>query len=210
MIKMLLADDHAIIRFGLKQIITEAFSNVSIREATTFDEAIGIAGREPIDLLILDINLPGGNSIQMLDSIRLRQPKIKILIFSALEEQLYAINYLQAGADGFLQKSSEESEVKKAIETILGNEKYLSTSTRQRLLDKAGDNRHQNPFDSLSAREVDIMNQLIKGTPVAKIAEILNLHISTVSTYKTRLYTKLGVTNIIELLEKIKPHNFQA
>lgn len=132
MIHVLIADDHAIVRFGLKQIITAAFAPVFIRESSTFDDAVLLLEQQSFDLLILDINQPGGNSIQMLPAVRARQAAIKILIFSALDEQLHALNYLQAGADGYLKKPAEASEVALAITTVLKNEKYLSAAMRHR------------------------------------------------------------------------------
>lgn len=134
MIHVLIADDHAIVRFGLKQIITAAFAPVSIFESSTFDDAVELLEQQPFDLLILDINLPGGNGTHMLPVVKRRQAAIKVLIFSALDEQLHAINYLQAGADGYLKKSSEESEIKMAITTVLKNEKYLSIAMRPQWL----------------------------------------------------------------------------
>lgn len=208
MINILVADDHSIVRFGLKEIIAETYASATIEEAATFDNVISLLAQHSFDLLILDINLPGGNNLQMIDSVRLRQPDIKILMFSALDEALYAINYLQAGADGYLEKSSAEAEVKNAITTVMRNEKYMSPATRQQVLGKLNENKPENPFTELSAREIDVMNLLTKGIPIAKIAEMLNLHISTVSTYKTRVFTKLGVSNIIELLQKTKLYNF--
>lgn len=203
---ILIADDHAIVRFGLKQMIIAGFSPVMVTDVATFDDVITQLGSHSFDLLILDINLPGGNNLQMLDSIRLRQPFIKILIFSAFDEKLYALKYLQAGADGYLEKTSADAEVKNAVGTILRNEKYMSAFTRQQLLHKLDARGTQDPFAALSGRELDVMNLMTTGAPVTKIAEILHLHISTVSTYKTRIFTKLEVTNIVELVERIKLH----
>lgn len=204
---VLIADDHSIVRFGLKQMITAGFAPVAVKDAASFDDVIGLIAQYSFDLLILDINLPGGNTLQMLDSVRLRQPSIKILIFSAFDEKLYAINYLQAGADGYLEKTSAEGEVKNAISTIMRNEKYMSASTRRQLLQKFDAGKRQDPFTELSGRELDVMNLMINGTPVSKIAEMLHLHISTVSTYKSRIFTKLEVDNIVELLERVKLHS---
>lgn len=203
---ILIADDHAIVRFGLKQMIITGFSPVMVTDVATFDDVITQLGSHSFDLLILDINLPGGNNLQMLDSIRLRQPFIKILIFSAFDEKLYALKYLQAGADGYLEKTSADAEVKNAVGTILRNEKYMSAFTRQQLLRKLDARGTQDPFAALSGRELDVMNLMTTGAPVTKIAEMLHLHISTVSTYKTRIFTKLEVNNIVELVERIKLH----
>ncbi|MCW3466039.1 response regulator transcription factor [Chitinophaga nivalis] len=211
MMNVLIADDHAIIRLGLKLMIAPEFAPVTIAEAATFDEVIQLVSQQLFDLLILDINLPGGNNIHMLSSVRLRQPTLKVLIFSALDEQLYALNFLQAGADGYLQKSTAAEEVNQAIRVILKDEKYMSPATQQQLLQsKSGDKQLQNAFMELSAREIDVMNLLTRGIPIVKIAEILHVHISTVSTYKARLFAKLEVNNISELLQKARPYHFPA
>ncbi|SFD74535.1 two component transcriptional regulator, LuxR family [Chitinophaga sp. CF118] len=209
MINILVADDHSIVRYGLRKIVSALSTPSIVSTVETFDDVITIIGEKTFDLLILDINLPGGNSIQMLDAVRFRQPNIMILIFSAYDEKMYAIDYLLAGADGYLSKNSTEEETKLAISTLLNREKYMSASTRQLMLSKFSQNKNPqtNPFETLSVREVEVMNLLTKGIPLLKIAEMLHLQISTVSTYKTRIFAKLEVTTIIELLEKIRLHN---
>lgn len=204
MTKFLIADDHSIIRFGLKQIISTSFIPSSVKEASSFDEVVELVERNPFDLLVLDINLPGGTHLGMLETIRLRQPALKILVFSGFDEKVYAVKYLQAGADGYLEKSTSNVEIKNAISTILRNEKYMSPATRQQWLYRHGGQPPENPLTALSARETDVLNFLLQGHPVAKIAEMLSLHVSTVSTYKTRIYTKLEVQNLVELLQKVE------
>ncbi|AWO00639.1 DNA-binding response regulator [Chitinophaga alhagiae] len=204
MTNFLIADDHNIIRFGLKQIISTSFIPSTVKEAASFDEVVGLLEQRPFDLLILDINLPGGTHLAMLDAVRLRQPAIKILIFSASDEKVYAVKYLQAGADGYLEKSTSNVEIKNAISTILRNEKYMSPATRQQWLYRNSGQPRENPLSSLSARETDVLNFLLQGHPVAKIADMLSLHVSTVSTYKTRIYSKLEVQNLVELLQKVE------
>lgn len=206
---ILVADDHTIVRLGVTHIITTLTLPTVIHEAETFDQVITMLDKQPYDLLILDINIPGGNSLQMIDAVKLRQPKIKILIFSGYDEQLFAINYMQAGADGYLVKYSPEDEIRNAILTVLNQQKYMSAATREQMLNMLNTHREpvQNPLANLSGREIEVMNLLTKGIPVARIAEMLHLQVTTVSTYKTRVFEKLGISNIVELLEKVKMYS---
>jgi two-component system, NarL family, invasion response regulator UvrY len=206
---ILVADDHTIVRLGVMHIITTLTLPTEIHEADTFDQVITMLDKQPYDLLILDINIPGGNSLQMIDAVKLRQPRIKILIFSGYDEQLFAINYMQAGADGYLVKYSPEDEIRNAILTVLNHQKYMSAATREQMLNMLNTQREpvQNPLSALSGREIEVMNLLTKGIPVARIAEMLHLQVTTVSTYKTRVFEKLGISNIVELLEKVKMYS---
>ena len=201
---VLIADDHAIVRLGMKQIICSLPVAISVAEAKTFDEAISLIEAHTFDLLILDINMPGGNNLQMIYAVKLRQPAIRILVFSAYDEILHALNYLKAGADGYIEKNSPDEEFRVAINAVLTGEKYISKAVREQLIGKltGQQEHHSNPFAVLSPREIEVMNLLTKGHPLIKIAEILHLQLTTVSTYKTRIFEKVGVSNMIALMEK--------
>ncbi|TWF32638.1 LuxR family two component transcriptional regulator [Chitinophaga polysaccharea] len=204
MIHVLIADDHSIVRLGIKQIICSLPGNMHVTEARTFDETISFIEAQHYSLLILDINMPGGNNRQMIDAVKLRLPDVKILVCSAYEEMLYALNYLQSGADGYIEKNSIDEEFKIAINAVLGGEKYISKAVRDQLLRKytKQENLSPSPFSGLSSREIEVMNLLTKGFPLVKIAEILHLQLTTVSTYKARIFEKTGVRNVIALVEK--------
>lgn len=203
---ILIADDHTIVRLGVAHIISTLPLPATCVEAETFDKVIDLLETQLFDVLILDINIPGGNNLQMIDAVKLRQPQIKVLVFSGYDEQLFAINYMQAGADGYLMKYTAEEEIKHAIRTVLNEEKYMSAATRQQMLNMLNPQREVvvNPLSSLSAREIEVMNLMTKGMTIARIAEMLHLQVTTVSTYKTRIFEKLGTRNIVELLEKVK------
>ncbi len=203
---ILIADDHTIVRLGVLLVVKSMFLNAHIAEAETLAQVITQLEQRPFDLLILDINIPGGDNLQMIDAVRLRQPDIKILIFSGYEEQLFALNYIQAGADGYLVKYSSEDDIRTALRTVTNNEKYISANVKEQLLSRWQQQRpaSENPLNLLSGREREVLNLLIKGTNVAKIADILHLQITTVSTYKTRIFEKMGTTNLVELIDKVK------
>lgn len=207
MTSILIADDHTVVRYGTARILKDHFPDVSIDEAENFPRLITQLDNRKFDLLILDINIPGGNNLQMIDVIRLRQPGIRILVFSGYDEQVYALRCLQAGADGYLMKDSPEQEIRTAVSTILlKNEKYSSTAVKQDLLNNLIGKRpvSDNPLRTLTDRETEVLHQLIRGLSTAKIAAQLNLQVSTVSTYKTRVFDKMGVTNVVELAEKAR------
>lgn len=205
---ILIAEDHPIVRLGVSSIIEHMLNPVNIVEAEDLDQAVRQLTRTTFELLILDINIPGGNNLQMINTIRLRQPHIKILIFSAYDELLYGLNYLQAGANGYLSKNASEEEIENAIITVLNNEKYLSAAIKEQLMQRLSANTTlpllSNPLSTLSAREIEVMHLLLRGTGINHIAQVLNLQTTTISTYKNRIFGKLGISNIIELSEKVR------
>lgn len=204
--QVLIADDHSIVRYGTSLVIKEMLPAGTIREAHNFDQAVKLLDSDRFDLVVLDINIPGGNNLQMIDIVKLRQPHVKILIFSGYDEQLYALRYLQAGADGYVVKQAPEGELKAAIQTIQNNDKYISANVKQHLINglTAKNTAARNPLTGLSNREMEVMQQLVKGASVAEIGVALSLQISTVSTYKSRIFEKMEVTNIVDLVEKVK------
>lgn len=205
--KILLVDDHAIVQYGIIQLISHEFPETKICTAGNMDEMIQKLRQEKFDLLIMDINIPGGNNLQMVDIVKLRQPDIRILVFSGYDEEVYALRYLQSGVHGYLNKNNSEKELPNAIKAILNGEKYVSQAVRELLLNKATtDNAEEtrNPLRKLSNRELDVLQSLINGMSLSEIGSSLNLGVSTVSTYKQRIFEKLGIHNIIELVEKVK------
>jgi two-component system, NarL family, invasion response regulator UvrY len=203
--KILLVDDHAIVRYGLMQLICHEFPDIEISTAPNMDEMVIQLRQKRFDLLILDINFPGGNNLQMIDIVKLRQPDIRILIFSAYDETMYALHYLQAGASGYLNKNNSEKELPVAIRLVLAGERYISPVIKESLLSKTTDiSSIDNPLKKLSNREMEVLQSLVAGMTLGEIGGSLNLGISTVSTYKQRIFEKLGIRNIIELVEKVK------
>ncbi|MBP1650805.1 MAG: two component transcriptional regulator, LuxR family [Bacteroidetes bacterium] len=202
---ILVVDDQEVVRYGTTLILQKSIEDVHVSEAGSFEDTLKILSSKPFDLVILDIDMPGGNNHQMLDVIRLRHPDIKILIFSSYDEQIFGWRYLEAGADGFLSKKMGIEEIKNATKSLLRDEKYLSPALKQTLLNNITRKKNNiNPLDRLSNRESNIMQLLIKGLSVADIADKLSLQVSTVSTYKKRICEKLQVSNIVEMIEKVQ------
>ncbi len=203
---IIIAEDHAVVRIGTKHLLQTLIPDSEVTDVEDFNQIIESMNERFYDLLILDINIPGGNNTKMVETIRMKAPKTKILMFSSYDEQLYGLLYLQAGADGYLSKDAPEDEFKLAVQSVLSNRKYMSEDMQQININRLINPKEfvPDPVVTLSPRETDVMNLLKEGLGTAKIAEKLSLQLSTVSTYKARIFEKLGVKNIVELITKIK------
>lgn len=203
-IKILLADDHSVVRRGVALILRETFGNVTIAHAESFDEVLKLLPEEKPQVLVLDINLPGGNSATMVEKAKKVLPELKVLMFSAFDEEQYALRYLHAGADGYLNKLSSEDKIIEAIRTLLNGGKYISEKVKDKILENTIYNTPANPLELLSNREMEIAGMMADGLGNLEIANKLSIQMSTVSTYKNRIFEKLGVNNVISLVEKYR------
>jgi len=210
MIKILLADDHAVIRAGLKEYIRNIIPHSVIEETGDGDTAFAKIKHNDYALIILDINMPDTDSFGLVSNILAVKPGSRILIFSMNAEEIYARKYLKLGALGYLNKEASIDEVRKAIENVMDNKKYLSPSLTQRLIDRVltGNANNDNPFDVLSPRELEITRHLLKGESVSTIGSCLHLHTSTIGTHKARIFQKLHCKNSIEINALARLHNF--
>lgn len=201
--KILIADDHGIVRLGLSLMIKKLRPSAIIEETDDYRGLLDIIDKKQFDLIILDIKMPNGNFQETLDIIKIKYPKIKVLVFSAQDEQLYAIRYLKMGADGFLHKESNEEQIGEALEKMFDKGSYISNEVKDTMVFNTLNKRipSQNPIEVLSNREMDIAEKLIKGLSLTDISNDLNIHIASVSTYKTRLFKKLDVHTVPELIE---------
>lgn len=202
--RVLIADDHSVVRQGVSLILKEAFEGIELGHSETVEETVEMLKKKKYDILLLDINLPGGDSIEMVNDIRSAQEKIKILMFSAYDEEQYALRYIHAGVQGYLNKLSSEDKIIDAVNTVLSGEKYISSKVKDRIYENALNKIPDNPLDSLSNRELQIAGLLAKGEGNLEIANKLDIRMSTVSTYKSRIFEKLGVNNVVSLVEKFR------
>jgi two-component system, NarL family, invasion response regulator UvrY len=208
MTNILIAEDHPVVRMGVSLLLKDMYEEAVIEEAANADDLFKSLSEKTFDLLLLDINIPGGNSAKLVKLIKARQPGIPVLIFSSYEEDTYAMRYLKAGADGYIQKESEPAEIKKAIQKVLNHEIYTSDQVQQQLLKEMSGAHHSiGDISNLSDRELEIMNLLVKGLSSSEIKILLNIELSTISTYKARLFSKMGVTNVVKLVEKVNSLN---
>lgn len=201
----LVVDDHPSIRMSVKIMLNEIVPGARINEAPTFPDALAYLSAHSCDLIILDIGVPGGDHLGMVEKIRLLQ-KAPILIYSGYEEALYALPYVSAGAHGFVSKTSSEKEFREAVVAILNNRQYVSSTIQQQLLNvlKADRKDGYNPLGRLTDREADIMALVLQGLSSKEICSITNLKMSTVSTFKLNIFKKMEVSNSIDLYRKVE------
>jgi DNA-binding NarL/FixJ family response regulator len=197
--KMLIADDHQIVREGIAFLIRTEFMPVEIDECKDGPGAWEKIQANAYDLVVLDIGMPYMDPFTFLKKVFEHRPGQKILILTMNREDVYAKKYLQLGARGFVNKEAPSSEIRQAIVNILGNKRYMSTRVKDAMMQEMLEPEGRNLFDGLSPREFEIMNHLAEGRVVSEIARLLSLHISTVSTHKATILKKLGVSNVIEL-----------
>lgn len=202
---ILLIENHSIVRLATLFIIRDVLSPVTSWETDNFPDALHIVSTQRLDLILLDINIPDGEGFQMIANIRRLQPEVTIMVFSAIDEELYAMHYLKAGANGFLSKNSSTQEIRNAIVAVLANGRYVSEMVQQLLLrgNVTPEMRQSNPLAALSQREIEVMDLLLQGKWTKEIATFLNITGSSVSTYKLRIFEKLGVDTVIELYQKV-------
>ena len=203
---ILLVEDHSIVRMGVKLLIEDFMPSVVIVEVGSFNETLKVLNSRHFDLVILDIRIPGGEAFNMIPRIRSVQEKVKILIFSSQEEELYAIHYVKAGANGFLPKDTSNEELERAVTSVLNGGTYITNAVQVQLVNSTLMEREsrESPLEILSNRELEIMDMLLTGKWTKDIAIDLNIKESTVSTYKARIFEKLEVTNVLELFKKVE------
>lgn len=202
----LVADDHCVVRQGVSLIIKELFLNAIIYKTGNFKEIFDVLKELKVNLLILDVSFPDGNSINEIAEIKAIQPDIKILIFSAYDENIYAMRFLNAGASGYLNKETTEDEMKNAINSMISSGKYISQNIKDKILDSYISKKPANPLDLLSNREIEVARLLIKGYGNLEILEYLRLKKTTVSTYKSRIFEKLQINNLADLIKFFQLH----
>lgn len=198
---LLLVDDHAVVRSGIRDIVNVSGTQASFTEAATAKEAMDIVFANEFDMVILDISLPDESGLRLLSKIREQKPDLPVLILSMHPEEGYAIRALKAGANGYLNKASVPSELLGAIKKILNGGTYASDSLANGLLKGIASGRGARmPHDLLSEREWHVLRLLAKGHKLTNIAEEMNVHPKTVSTYKSRIMKKLDIDNNAQLM----------
>ena len=193
MIKVGIVDDHAIVRAGLKQFFAEQVDLRVIGEAASGREAIDLVRNEPMDVLVMDLSMPGQSGMDALGMIRAKAPDVGVLILSGYPEEHYATNLIRQGASGFLNKECDPEEIVKAIRTIAMGKRYISASVAELLAQQLGKGDDLLPHEQLSEREFQVFLKLAKGETASDIADELSLSVKTVSTYRTRLMEKMNL-----------------
>ena len=193
MIRIGIVDDHAVVRAGLRDFFS---SHVDLRvagEAASGREAIDLVRNTEIDVLVMDLSMPGQSGIDALSMIRAKAPDMGILILSSYPEEHYAMNLIRQGASGYLNKECEPDEIVKAVRTVALGRRYITPAVADLLANQLGKKDNAAPHEQLSEREFQVFLKLAKGETVGKIGEDLSLSVKTISTYRTRLMEKLAL-----------------
>ena len=206
MTRILIADDHAMLREGLMQILADDFEGAEFGEAATTAETVQQLRNQPWDVLILDINMPGRNGLDVLKDTHLNYPRLPVLVLSSTPEDQMGIRTLRAGARGYLNKQSAAEELVNAIRKVLSGGRYLTPGLSEKLADELGRDPTRPPHELLSSREFQVFKLLVAGRCVKEIAAELSLSVKTVSTYRSRILDKLGVRNEVELVHYAHEH----
>ncbi len=199
MIRILVADDHAVVRQGVKQILAEVKDMTVKDEAQNGAETLKKVTGQEFDVVLLDISMPGRSGLEVLEDIKTRCPKLPVLILSMHPEEQYAVRALKAGASGYLTKASAPQELIGAIRKVAGGGKYVTASLAEKLVDQLEADSEKLPHELLSNREHQVMIMLAGGKSVSDIAAELCLSVKTISTYRTRVMSKMGMKKNAEL-----------
>ncbi len=199
MLRILIADDHTVVRKGLKQILLDEFPTAEIDEVADAEELIKkvMAGRW--DVVVSDLSMPGRSGLDALQQIKLSHPDLPVLILSIHPEEQYALRALKSGASGYLSKDTAPDELVKAVQKVLLGKKYISQAIAEKLANNFSSDAALNPHESLSDREFDVMKLLANGKSVSEIAEMLSLSVTTVSTYRARVMVKMDLKSNSDL-----------
>ena len=200
MLRILLADDHAIVRQGLKQVLAEEFSQAHIGEASSGQETILAIQDQAWDVLILDIHFPDKNGLDILKEVKGIQPNLPVVVLSLYPEEQYGIRILKAGGAGYLTKEMAPSELVSAIKKVLDGGRYVSSSLAEQLAANLAPHGQGPLYHTLSDRELEVLRHLGAGNTVTDISEILSLSVKTISTYRARLLEKLGLHSTADLI----------
>jgi DNA-binding NarL/FixJ family response regulator len=206
MIRIVVADDHTIVREGLKQLLGAVGDMEVVAEASNGHEVIERVRGVEFDLLLLDMSMPGRSGIELIKQVRAEKPKLRILVLSMHEEHQYAVRAIRAGAAGYLTKESASKQLVDAIRKVAGGGAFISAEVAQQLALGAMPDVQGPPHSALSDREFQIFRMIADGLSVSDIAERLNLSVKTVSTHKSNILHKMGMTTQAELIRYAITH----
>lgn len=199
MIRIAIVDDHALVRAGLRQFFADQIDFAVVAEAATGREAMDIVRKAEVDVLVLDIGMPGQSGVDTLAAIRARAPDLPVLILSGYAEEHYATTLLRQGASGYLNKDCDPEEIVRAIRTVARGRRYITAGVAERLAEGLRAGSDVPLHEQLSERELQVFLRLAKGETVGRIAEGMSLSVKTVSTYRTRVMEKMHLDSNSDL-----------
>lgn len=206
MTRILIADDHAILRQGLKQILADEIGAATFGEAGNATETLAHLHKQAWDVLILDINMPGRNGFEVLDEVRRYFPALPVLVLSSTPEDQLGLRAIKAGAAGYLNKQTAPEQLVNAVRTVQRGDQFISTALAQRLVADLRRGTDRPRHEALSDRELQVCKMSAAGKSVKEIAAELSLSPKTVSTFRSRVFEKLSVKNDIELAHYVSEH----
>ncbi|HVT57132.1 MAG TPA: response regulator transcription factor [Thermoanaerobaculia bacterium] len=201
MTRILLVDDHAVVRQGLRQILEESIPGAVFEDAASAEEAMRKAQADEWDVAILDLSLPDMSGLEALKELRRSRPRLPVLVLSLHPEEQFAVRALRSGAAGYLAKTTAAADLVEAVKHVLAGGRYVSPSLAERLVGEIGLAPGRAPQELLSDREFQVFRLLAAGKTVTAIARVLGLSVSTVSTYRTRILGKMKMTDNSDLIE---------
>jgi DNA-binding NarL/FixJ family response regulator len=196
---ILIADDHGVVRRGLKGILEDALPGADFFEATSGDEVLSHLSRAAVALLVLDISMPGRSGVDVLRDVKHAYPRLPVIILSGHPEEQYAVRCLRAGAAAYIHKESAPEELAIATRKILGGGRYISASLAEKLIDNLDEAANKPLHESLSDREHEVMKMIAAGVPLTDIGDALHVSVKTVSTYRARIMEKMQMKSNAEL-----------
>jgi len=199
MLRILVADDHEVVRKGLVNVLSETLKPIKIDEASNGQEAVSKASKTEYDLVVLDLKMPGKSGLDVLKEIKQHRPKLPVVILSMHPEEQFAIRSMRAGASGYLTKECAGDELVLAIRKALKGEKYISGSLAEILADDLGGDSEKSIHEILSDREYQVLLMIASGKPVGAIAKELCLSVKTISSYRTNILLKTRMKNNAEI-----------
>jgi two-component system invasion response regulator UvrY len=197
--KILITDDHAVVRQGLKQILLEEFTRAEFGEATNAQEAIERVWKENWDVVVLDITMPGRSGLEVLKEIKKSRPKLPVLVLSMHPEDQFAVRILKIGASGYMTKESAPNELVGAVRKVMAGGRYVSPSLAEKMASYLAVDVHTPPHERLSDREFLVLRLIASGKTPTAIAKELALSVKTISTYRMRILEKMNMSNNAEL-----------
>ena len=199
MIRIAIIDDHAMVRAGLRQFFADQADFSVVAEASSGREAVEIVRAGDVDVIVMDISMPGQSGVDALAAIKARAPDLPVLILSAFPEQHYATTLLRQGASGYLSKDCDPDEIVRAVRTVARGRKYISAAVAERLAEGLGAVTDRPSHEQLSERELQVFLRLARGETVGHVADSMSLSVKTVSTYRTRVMEKMHLASNSDL-----------
>ena len=205
--RILLADDHTVVRRGLKQILAEEFKRAVFGEARNAQETLDLVGKENWDIVVLDITMPGRSGLEVMCEVKKLRPRLPVLVLSIHPENQFAVRVLKLGAAGYMTKESAAEALVGAVKKVLAGGRYVSTALAETLARNLSSDAVRPLQELLSDREFQVLRLIASGRIVSQIARELALSVKTISTYRSRILEKMGLRNNAELMHYAMQHN---